>query len=574
MTDLLVRDATLPDGRAGVDILCAGGRIAAIGPRLDATAARTLAAGGLLVAPPFVDAHFHMDSTLTWGMPRVNASGTLLEGIALWGELKPTLVQDAIVERALAYCDWAVAKGLLAIRSHVDTSDPRLLAVEALLDVRARVKPYLDLQLVAFPQDGLLRSPGALHNLKRALDLGVDVVGGIPHFERTMADGAESVRVLCDLAADRGLRVDMHCDETDDPLSRHVETLAYHAQRLKLHGRVAGSHLTSMHSMDNYYASKLIPLMREAGVAAIANPLINITLQGRHDSYPKRRGMTRVPELLAAGVPVAFGHDCVMDPWYPLGSADMLEVASMGLHVAQMTGTDAMRACFDAVTATPAAILGLDDYGLEAGKRADFVLLHARDPVEAIRLKAARLAVAITRPPRTTASRAGARRGAGPAGSAGVDRPARAHRREALTGDRRTGMAMVKLVEVHEAPPEVRAVYDDIMRTRGTDWINNFWKALANHPPTLERVWRDVKQVMAPGALDPLVKELVYVAVSVTNDCEYCIRSHAAAARAKGMTDAQFAELLAVVGLANQTNRLAAGYRIPVDERFVPHPDR
>ena len=393
MNELLIRNATLPDGRTGLDILCADGRIVEVGPRLSATAATTLDARGLLVTPPFVDAHFHMDSTLTYGMPRVNASGTLLEGIALWGELKPTLVQDAIVERALAYCDWAVAKGLLAIRSHVDTSDGRLLAVEALLDVKKRVRPYLDLQLVAFPQDGVLRAPGALHNLKRALALGVDVVGGIPHFERTMADGAQSVRVLCEIAADLGKRVDMHCDESDDPMSRHVETLAYHTQRLKLHGRVAGSHLTSMHSMDNYYVSKLIPLMRESGVAAIANPLINITLQGRHDTYPKRRGMTRVPELLAAGVPVAFGHDCVMDPWYPLGSADMLEVASMGLHVAQMTGQDAMHRCFDAVTTTPAAILGLDGYGLGRGCRADMVLLGARDPVEAIRLRATRLAV-------------------------------------------------------------------------------------------------------------------------------------------------------------------------------------
>jgi cytosine deaminase len=264
------------------------------------------------------------------------------------------------------------------------------------------------LQLVAFPQDGVLRAPGALDNLKHALDKGVDVVGGIPHFERTMAEGAESVRILCELAAERGLRVDMHCDESDDPLSRHIETLAFHAQRLGLQGRVAGSHLTSMHSMDNYYVSKLIPLIREAGVAAIANPLINITLQGRHDTYPKRRGMTRVPELLAAGVAVAFGHDCVMDPWYPMGSADMLEVAQMGLHVAQMTGQDAMCACFDAVTVTPAAILGLDGYGVAIGCKADLVLLQARDPVEAIRLRATRLAVirggqVIARTPAATA---------------------------------------------------------------------------------------------------------------------------------------------------------------------------
>jgi len=393
MFDLLIKNCNLPDGRTGMDIGVTDGCIAAIEPALTASAGQVIDAAGQLVSTPFVDAHFHMDSTLSYGLPRVNQSGTLLEGIALWGELKPLLTQEALVERALAYCDWAVAKGLLAIRSHVDVCDPRLLAVEALLHVRERVKPYLDLQLVAFPQDGALRAPGALDNLKRALDRGVDVVGGIPHFERTMADGAESVRILCELAAERGLRVDMHCDESDDPLSRHIETLAYHAQRLGLQGRVAGSHLSSMHSMDNYYVSKLIPLMREAGVAAIANPLINITLQGRHDTYPKRRGMTRVPELLAAGVPVAFGHDCVMDPWYSLGSGDMLEVAHMGLHVAQMTGRDAMRACFDAVTVTPAAIMGLDDVGLAVGKRADLVLLQARDPVEAIRLRATRLAV-------------------------------------------------------------------------------------------------------------------------------------------------------------------------------------
>ena len=393
IADLLIRNATLPDGRTHVDVLAAGGRIVNVSQRIDAAAALTVDAQGQLLSPPFVDAHFHLDATLSYGLPRVNASGTLLEGIALWGELKPLLTQEAIVERALAYCDWAVAKGLLAIRSHVDVCDPRLLAVEALLHVKERVKPYLDLQLVAFPQDGVLRSPGAMELAKRALAMGVDVVGGIPHFERTTADGAESVRLLCEIAAEQGRLVDMHCDETDDPLSRHVETLALHTQRLGLQGRVTGSHLTSMHSMDNYYVSKLIPLMQEAGVAAVANPLINITIQGRHDTYPKRRGMTRVPELMAAGIDVAFGHDCVMDPWYSLGSGDMLEVAAMGLHVAQMTGQDAMRACFDAVTVNAARILHLDGYGIAPGNRADFVLLQARDPVEAIRLRATRLMV-------------------------------------------------------------------------------------------------------------------------------------------------------------------------------------
>jgi cytosine deaminase len=388
--DLVIRNATLADGRHGIDIAIRDRRIVAVEPRLALEARREIDAGGDLVSAPFVDPHFHMDATLSYGLPHVNASGTLLEGIALWGELKPTLTQDALVERALQYCDWAVARGLLAIRTHVDVCDDRLLAVEALLDVKRRVAPWLDLQLVAFPQDGLLRSPNAFANLKRAIAMGVDVVGGIPHFERTMAEGAESVRLLCEFAAAQGLPVDMHCDETDDPLSRHIETLAFHTQRLGLQGRVAGSHLTSMHSMDNYYVSKLLPLIAESGVAAIANPLINITLQGRHDSYPKRRGMTRVPELIAAGVPVAFGHDCVMDPWYGLGSGDMLEVAHMGLHVAQMTGQEAMLQCFAAVTEVPARILGLEGYGVAPGCRADLVLLDAASPVEAIRLRAAR----------------------------------------------------------------------------------------------------------------------------------------------------------------------------------------
>ena len=396
MLDLLVTNATLPDGRRDVGLAVQGGRFVEVREGLDAAAApahEVLDAQGLLISPPFVDAHFHMDATLSYGLPRVNASGTLLEGIALWGELKPQLTVEAIAERALAYCDWAVARGLLAIRSHVDVCDERLLAVEALLDVKKRVAPYLDLQLVAFPQDGVLRAPGALEQLKRALAMGVDVVGGIPHFERTMADGAESVRLLCELAAAQGRRVDMHCDESDDPLSRHVETLAAETVRLGLQGRVTGSHLTSMHSMDNYYVSKLLPLMAEARLHVVANPLINITLQGRHDTYPKRRGMTRVPEQLAAGLTVAFGHDCVMDPWYGLGSGDMLEVAAMGLHVAQMTSQAAIRQCFDAVTSAPARILGLEGHGLAAGDRADFVWLQAGDPVEAIRLRATRLAV-------------------------------------------------------------------------------------------------------------------------------------------------------------------------------------
>ncbi|MEY4779558.1 MAG: cytosine deaminase [Pseudomonadota bacterium] len=393
MFDLILRQANLPDGRKGQDIAILGGKIAEVAPHIAAEAREEIDAKGRLVTPPFIDPHFHMDATLSLGLPRMNRSGTLLEGIALWGELRPTLTVDALVDRALRYCDLAVTQGLLAVRTHVDTSDPRLVTVEAMLEVKRRVAPYLDLQVVAFPQDGYYRAKDGVASLTRALDMGADIVGGIPHFERTMEEGRASVEALCRLAADRGLPVDMHCDESDDPLSRHVETLAAQTLRFGLQGRVTGSHLTSMHSMDNYYVSKLIPLMVEAQMNVIPNPLINIMLQGRHDSYPKRRGMTRVRELMAAGLNVSFGHDCVMDPWYAMGSGDMLEVGHMAIHVAQMGSLEEKSAIFQALTTNSARTMGLQGYGLDKGCNADLIVLQARDPAEALRLKAVKLAV-------------------------------------------------------------------------------------------------------------------------------------------------------------------------------------
>ncbi|MFK5997703.1 MAG: amidohydrolase family protein [Rhodobacterales bacterium] len=393
MVDLLIKNATLPDGQIGVDIACKGGKIIAVETGITAEAGQVIDASDHLVSPPFVDPHFHMDATLSLGRPRMNVSGTLLEGIALWGELKPQQTVDEIITRALRYCDIAVSMGIGAIRSHVDVCDDKLKGVTALLEVREQVRDYLDLQLVAFPQDGVLRDPTAMENTLRALDMGVDVVGGIPHFERTMAAGAHSVTTLCEIAAERGLMVDMHCDESDDPLSRHVETLTYETTRLGLQGRVAGSHLTSMHSMDNYYVSKLIPLMAEAELCVIPNPLINMMLQGRHDTYPKRRGQTRVRELRDAGLCVGFGQDCMMDPWYSLGRADMLDVALMGLHAGQLSSRADMTWCFDAVTKNSAQIMGLQDYGIVKGCDANLVVLHANDPIEAIRLRATRLFV-------------------------------------------------------------------------------------------------------------------------------------------------------------------------------------
>ena len=391
MSDLLIKNARFKDNEVQ-DILILNKVIAEIGNIGESQDVPSIDAKGYFVTAPFVDSHFHLDATLSYGIPRVNQSGTLLEGIKLWGELKPNLTADALKERARKLCKWAIARGTLAIRSHVDISDSSLLAVEAMLDIKNEYRPWLDLQLVAFPQDGLIRV-GSKNNLNKALDMGVDVVGGIPHFERTMEEGTESIEYLCELASRKGLKVDMHCDESDDPMSRHIETLTKETVRLGLQGRVAGSHLTSMHSMDNYYVSKLLPLMEEAEISVIANPLINITLQGRHDTYPKRRGLTRIPEQMLAGLNVAFGHDCVMDPWYPLGSQDMLDVAHMALHVAQMTGVTQMQECFNAVTENPAKILGLEGYGLKKGCKGDLVILQCMDDIEALRLRPARLYV-------------------------------------------------------------------------------------------------------------------------------------------------------------------------------------
>jgi cytosine deaminase len=392
MIDLLLRNATLPDGTAA-DIAIQDGKIASVEKGIAGEAAQVLDLGGYLACPHFVDSHFHLDSTLTAGLVRHNASGTLLEGIQIWKETKTFLTEDNIYQRARRLCEMAITQGTLAIRSHVDISDPNLTAVRALLRLREDMKPWMTIQLVAFPQDGFLRLPTAPELLVRALDMGVDLVGGIPHYERTMLEGATSIDALVRLAADRGLPVDMHCDETDDPSSRHVETLAAATVHFGMQGRVTASHLTSMHSMDNAYADKLINLIANAGLGAIANPLINITLQGRYDTYPKRRGMNRMPELLRAGVPVALGHDCVMDPWYRLGSHDMLEVASMAVHVAQMTDEQGLHDCFSGVTDTAARILGLPHYGLLTGNPADLVVLQARSVVDAIRLRPARLYV-------------------------------------------------------------------------------------------------------------------------------------------------------------------------------------
>ena len=404
MMDLLVINARLHGKKELMQIACKDGKILGVAPKIEFGEPRPLNMGktdpkkiidakGYFVTPPFIDSHFHLDGTLSLGMPRLNQSGTLMEGINIWGDLKPTLTHEAIKNRAKQLLHWSIAKGNLVVRSHVDTTDESLMAVEVLLELRREMKAYIDLQLVAFPQDGVLRSKNGMALLTSALDKGVDVVGGIPHFERTMLQANESIRLLCELAEKRGLMVDMHCDESDDPHSRHIETLAFETQRLGLQNRVTGSHLTSMHSMDNYYVSKLLPLMAEAKINCVCNPLVNMIIQGRHDTYPKRRGLMRVPELLDAGINVSLGHDDVMDPWYPLGTHDMLEVAHMGVHALHMTGVDQQEALFDAITTNGAITLNIKGYGLTPGCNADMVILQASSKQECIRLRPPRLFV-------------------------------------------------------------------------------------------------------------------------------------------------------------------------------------
>lgn len=390
MFDLVLRNATLPDGRQGQDIAVKDGRIAEIGPRLG-PAGDEIALAGQLVAPPFVDAHFHIDATLSLGTQGLfNESGTLAEGIALWRRISPEMTAEAYRDRARAYCRMAIAQGLLAIRSHVDITDPRLIAAEVLADLRREVAPWLDLQLVAFPQMGYFSRPDMAQSVRRVLDMGFEVVGGIPHLEPTAELGRASITALCEIAAETGAMVDMHCDENDDPNSRMVETLVHETRRLGLAGRVTGSHLTSMHSMDNFYANRLIGMIAEAEMHVVVNPPANLHLQARFDTYPKRRGLARAPELIAAGCTVAFAQDSVLDPWYPLGRGDLLDIAWIAAHACHMTDRQGLRDCFSAVTTAPARIMGLAHEGLCPGAPADIVVLEATDPIDAIRLRATR----------------------------------------------------------------------------------------------------------------------------------------------------------------------------------------
>lgn len=374
-----------------VDIAIDGDKIAAVSPQIPELGESEIDVGGKLVSPPFVESHIHLDSALTAGEPRWNQSGTLFEGIQIWGERKQSLTLDDVKKRAVETLRLQASQGILFVRSHADVSEPTLTALQGLLEVREQVKDWMTLQVVAFPQDGIYGSPENDKLLEKSLDMGADAVGGIPHYELTREDGVKSVERIFELAEKYNRLIDVHCDEIDDEQSRFLEVVAACAIRSGAGSRVTASHTTAFGSYNNPYAFKLMGSLAKSGINFIANPLINITLQGRADTYPKRRGVTRVKELWQQGLNVSFGHDCVQDPWYSLGTGNMLDVAHMAVHVCQMTGMAEIAACFNMVTVNGAKTLNLGDenYGIDAGKPANLIVLDAEDCYDAIRRRAA-----------------------------------------------------------------------------------------------------------------------------------------------------------------------------------------
>lgn len=393
--DLIIRHARLHRQTELVDIAVQDGQFVRIDDELSSeTARRVIDANGRLVVPPFIDSHVHLDAVLTVGQPRYNTSGTLLEGIQIWSERKPSLSREDVKQRVLEEVRWEVAQGTLFIRSHVDVCDPNLTALRALLEVREEMRDICDIQLVAFPQDGILSFPNGRELMRTAMELGCDVVGGIPHYEWTRDMGVEDVHYVFALAKEFNRDIDCHCDETDDPHSRFTEVMAADTLEQSWQGRVTSSHCTAMHSYDNAYAFKLIRLLARAQVNIVANPFDNVVLQGRFDTYPKRRGIARVKELLAAGVNVSLGHDSIMDPWFPLGKGDMLAAAQLALFLCHMSGYEEINDVLDLITGNAAKTLRIQDsYGIEEGKPADFLVLDAPSAFEALRLVPARLHV-------------------------------------------------------------------------------------------------------------------------------------------------------------------------------------
>lgn len=338
-----------------------------------------------LVLPPFIESHVHLDTCLTAGDPLWNMSGTLFEGIECWAKRKSRLNREDIKERVNKVVRMYAKNGIQHIRTHVDVTDPSLTALETMLELKDELKEWMDIQIVAFPQEGILSYPGGKQLLTDAVRLGADAVGAIPHYEFTREYSVESLDFAMKLAAENDKLVDVHCDEIDDEASRGLETVAARALELGLFDKVTASHTTAMHSYNNAYVLRLMRLLKLSRINFVSNPLVNTHLQGRADSYPKRRGITRIKELTEAGVNVSFGHDDIYDPWYPMGNGSLRDVVFMGLHVAQMMGYEEIMNSYRFVTVNAAKTLHITDrYGIETGKPADFIVIDAKNYYDAL----------------------------------------------------------------------------------------------------------------------------------------------------------------------------------------------
>lgn len=356
---------------------------------IEQTEQKVINVNGSLVLPPFIEPHIHLDTTLTAGEPEWNQSGTLFEGIQRWSQRKESLTLEDVKTRAKTALKWQIAQGIQHVRTHVDVTDPDLTAMKAMIEVKEEMSPYVDVQLVAFPQEGILSYPNGVELLEESLKMGADVVGGIPHFEFTREYGVNSLKAAFDLAEKYDRLVDIHCDEIDDEQSRFVEVVASEGYERGLGSRVTASHTTAMGSYNDAYTYKLFRLLKLSDINFVSNPLVNIHLQGRFDTYPKRRGMTRVKELLEAGMNVCFGHDDIFDPWYPLGTGNMLQVLHMGIHASQLMGYEQIVNSIDLITVNSAKTLNIvDSYGIEKGKPANLIVLSAENEYEAIRRQA------------------------------------------------------------------------------------------------------------------------------------------------------------------------------------------
>ncbi|WP_145523760.1 cytosine deaminase [Virgibacillus sp. SK37] len=386
---MIIKNAKLRGKDELYSIVVKDGNIEEVSTQVDMGGHEVIDVNGALVLPPFIEPHIHLDSTLTAGEPEWNLSGTLFEGIERWSERKKSLTKEDVKYRSKTALKWQVAQGIQHVRTHVDVTDPKLIALEALLEVKEEMKDYVDLQLVAFPQEGIQSFPNGAELVEEALKMGADVVGGIPHYEFTREYGVQSMKTAFDLAEKYNVLVDIHCDEIDDEQSRFVEVVAKEAYERGMGSRVTASHTTAMGSYNNAYASKLFRILKMSEINFVSNPLVNIHLQGRFDTYPKRRGLTRVKELLEAGMNVCFGHDDIFDPWYPLGTGNMLQVLHMGIHAAQLMGYEQIVDSIDLITKNSAKTLNIEDnYGIEEGKPANFIILDADSEYDTIRKQA------------------------------------------------------------------------------------------------------------------------------------------------------------------------------------------